>query len=130
MVGPPSEWSKDQEVRVAEDTRHAPKTGEVGPQSLPGCLVRLGWMGGGHVVLIILTLSILREDDWTLTLKDALFWLVVAAMIAVRHIDMVRFRGTTGDGEPTTLRHVKRYTIALLGLAGLMWAVAQSFHVR
>src|SRR5687767_8728625 len=123
MVGPPSEWSKDQEVRVADDARHAAATGQGGPESLPGCLVRLGWMVGGNLLLLMLTLTILRELEWTLTLKDALFWLVVATMVALRYVDMMRLRGTTADGEPTTARHVRRYAVGLLGVWALVWAM-------
>ena len=50
-----------------------------------GCLLRLFWMAGGNLALVILTMAILDQPVWTLTLVDALFWALAtggAALLA------------------------------------------------
>lgn len=66
--------------------------------SFAGCLVRLGWMMIGNVALVLLAAAILMEPRWSLTLKDALFWAVAVAVIALRYLDVTRLGGCTADG--------------------------------
>ncbi len=113
---------------MADDAR-GPARRESGTEPVSGCLVRLGWLVGGVVMLLVLTITISQEPPWTLTAKDVAFWAVVGIVVALRYIDVKRFRGRTMEGEPATVRHVVRYAIGLVGASALLWTLAQSVQV-
>lgn len=114
---------------MADDARKA-TGGQSGTQPVSGCLVRLGWIAGGNVLLLIVTVLILQERQWTLTAKDLAFWAVVAIVIILRYVDIRRFHGTTMEGEPATLRHFARYMMGVLGVSTILWILAQSLHFQ
>jgi hypothetical protein len=98
------------------------------PAALSGCLVRLGWMVVGNLVLLTVAVEIVREPQWTLTIKDALFWGVVAGLIVLRYVDVARLGGRTVNDEPATPRHLKRYASILLASSTALWLFAQSVN--
>ena len=71
-------------------------------------------------------------EIYTLSLHDALpiadlvFWLIVGLSIGARYIDIVRYQGTTVDGEPATTAHFKRHALTLLVAGAAVWAVARA----
>jgi hypothetical protein len=86
-------------------------------------------MVAGVVVLLVLTIRIGQESPWTLGYKDVMYWVVVGALIALRYIDVTRFKGRTLAGEPATLRNVVRYATGLLGTSAVAWTLAQSVEI-
>ena len=138
MVGPPAESSfvleelvmSKSRTRGAERPAAQSNPSKPGPAveeaSSAGCLVRLFWMGPGNLVLLYLGGSIARISSWTFTWRDIAFWLTVAALIAVRYLDVVRFEGLTVRAEPATLKHVRRYAALLVAFAFFIWLAAQS----
>ena len=92
-------------------------------------LLRLGWMLAGNAVLAFLATLILISPAWTMTLRDVLYWLTVAGLIALRYADIYHHHGQTADGEPATPRHFKRYAIGLVVVAALVWAGCQSVQM-
>ena len=51
-------------------------------------------------------------------LPDPVFifvWLILALALGLRYVDWKRFSATTADGEPATLRDVRRYAAMLVG---------------
>ncbi|MFN0244004.1 MAG: hypothetical protein ACKVWV_14030 [Planctomycetota bacterium] len=93
-----------------------------------GCLVQLFWSIGGCGLLTAIAVLILRQPPWTLSLRDAVFWSFVGAMVFARAVDVRRFGGQTADGNPATMKDVRRYALGLVVSAALVWAAAQSFH--
>jgi hypothetical protein len=72
-----------------------------------------------------------RRDDHAgavldATVKDALFWTIVTAVVALRYVDVTRLHGRTADGEPATPRHVLRHAVGLIALSAVLWTIVQS----
>ncbi len=88
-----------------------------------GCLVRLLWLLIGNVLLVAAGLAISDNQEFP-SLADAVFWLVVAGMIAIRYIDVVRLHGETVTGQPATLAHWRRYSVMLAAVALAGWLIA------
>jgi len=95
---------------------------------IAGCLARFVWMLGGFAAVVITALTILFRPPWTLGARDAIFWIVVLAMVAARWVDVARYRGTTTDGRPATPRHVAIYAAIVLLASATLWLAAQSFQ--
>lgn len=87
-----------------------------------GCLLRLFWMGLGNGALILLALRIL-ESNGRISPTDAVYWLLVALLVAARYLDIRHFAGTDGYGEPCTLHDWRRYTLHVVTLSGVIWSV-------
>jgi hypothetical protein len=98
----------------------------VGGQSVGGCVVWLGWMAVGNLVLLPLSIFIMREGRWTLSGKDLAFWLVVPAVLALRYIDLTRFGGRQVDGSPAPPGLFKVYALRFVGAWLVVWALAHS----
>jgi len=97
------------------------------PKGCLGAMVRLSWMAVGSGALFVLTLVISKSGR--LSALDALYWVVVAGMVALRHIDITCLGGLTLDCEPATLRDWRRYVVRLLGAAALLWVSAHTFLI-
>lgn len=95
-------------------------------QSPVGCFVWLGWMIAANVALVALAILIVRESRWTLTAKDAVFWAVVAAALALRHVDLEHYGGRSPQAGSSAPRTFARYAAAMLGTWGVLWALAHS----
>lgn len=95
-------------------------------QSVGGCVVWLGWMAAGNLVLLTLLIFVMREGRWTLTGKDAFFWGVVATVLALRYIDLTRLGGKQVDGSPAPPGMFKLYTLRFVGTWLVLWALAHS----
>lgn len=91
--------------------------------SAGGCLVRLGWIFLGNVLLVAAGLAITKNDTF-LSLADAIYWVLVAGMIGLRYLDVTQLRGQTAMGQPATLAHWRRYSLVLTGLALVGWVLA------
>lgn len=108
---------------MAHDRKEQTPTG-VEYQSLAGCLPRIVWLGVGNIALILAALMIYKSAGWTIA--DLVFGIVVAVLIGTRYVDIVRYRGTTADGQPATMTHFRRYVIALLGTAMALWVMMRA----
>jgi hypothetical protein len=90
-----------------------------------GCLLRLFWMLFGHLLLAVLGGLIAIEKE--LSLFDAAYWATVLGLIGARYLDIVRFGGSTAEGNPATMLHFRRFTGYLLGLASVAWLAAHGW---
>ena len=92
-----------------------------------GCLLRIFWMVLGFVVLFFLGYFIAARPGagrLSLSVLDAVYWAVAAAMAGARYLDVVSCQGRTATGEPATARHAARYALLLAVAAGAAWAAA------
>mgnify|MGYP000872181098 CR=1 FL=1 len=87
---------------------------------LSGCFVRLFWMMFGNLLLVIFFLLILR-DRALFSYVDILYWATVAALVAVRYIDIKHFHGDTVNGKPATMKDWLRYSITIFAIASAIW---------
>jgi hypothetical protein len=90
------------------------------------CLVRLIWMMFGNGALIICIGVIAAHKGSFLSVADAVFWVVVLALIWLRYVDITRMKGMTVFAQPATLSHWKRYVCLLLGFSLAAWAAAHT----
>jgi len=90
-----------------------------------GCLVRLGWILFGSVILLFSAIGIIRHEGF-LSVADGVFWAALAACIVLRYIDIRYLKGHTAGGDPATMVHWRRYALMLLGLGAAGWGVAHS----
>jgi hypothetical protein len=93
-----------------------------------GCVAQLIWGIGGFTVLIALAVMILRVEPWTFSIRDALYWLVTAAMIVARYVDVRRYGGKTSLGAPAHQKDVWKYALGLAGAAAALWVLVQAFR--
>jgi len=92
-------------------------------------LLRLGWMLIGNAVIAVLACVIWIGPAWTLTFKDALYWIAAAGTVLLRWLDVFRHHGQTADGQPATPRHFRRYAIGFGCIVAAIWACVQSFEL-
>ena len=93
-------------------------------QNPAGCLPRLFWMAHGNIALVMAAFSI-YEGAGRLHAGLA-SWLIVALLTGARYIDIVRFKGTTIQGEPATTAHLKRYVLVLVVASAAIWTIART----
>lgn len=91
-----------------------------------GVLTRLYWMLIGPALMLVAAGLIAKHPTWSLGWKDFMFWAAIASLIAVRWLDVRRFGGLTADGEPATLRHLRRHALLILGIGTAVWPLAQA----
>lgn len=134
MVGPPSLGNMPRETHmlphdpIAPASSREPMTTEA-PDEGMGALVRLGWMMGGTLTMLIAGFTIASSPAWTFGLRDVVFWFGALLALALRYLDVARFAGQTSSGEPATMKDFWRYSAALSVVALGGWAAAQSVHL-
>lgn len=96
------------------------------PESRPlGCLLRMFWMAAGNLALVMTVVLIVQRRAFSVL--DGVYWVIVAALIAVRYVDITRFDGLTASAEPATLRDLGRYALGLVVTAATVWLMAHLF---
>lgn len=94
------------------------------PPSGTGFFVRLYWIFAGNILLFFLLVFIVEKHPKFPSLLDATYGLAVASLILARYVDIRFLNGTTGDEEPATMTHWRRYA-TLMGSAGVgAWILA------
>lgn len=88
-----------------------PRTGGI------GILLRVFWMLIGPAAMALAGLHILFYSPARFALADAVFLGVAAALPPARRLDIVRYGGTTAEGQPATLQAWRRYAITVVGVA-------------
>lgn len=90
-----------------------------------GCLLRMFWMAAGNLALFLMVVLIVQRRGFSIL--DGVYWLIVAALIAARYVDITRFDGLTASAEPATRRDLGRYALGLVVAATAVWLVAHLF---
>jgi hypothetical protein len=103
---------------VQEPDNHEP--------ALAGLALRLFWMLFGHGIVFTSLVIIVVDELAYPAILDGVVWLTVVLMIAARRVDITRWRGTTASGEPATLAHWRRYSLALVGVTSAVFLVAHA----
>ena len=85
-------------------------------------LMRLIWMMAGGVTLVFSLFAVMKARDFGAA--DAIFWIIVAMMVAARFLDVRFFQGATTSGEPATMRDFAQYVLMLLLGGGALWGLA------
>ena len=90
-----------------------------------GCLLRLMWMLAGNVVLFLSAVWISQNAAKSfVTAVDGVYAASLFAVVLSRYLDIRYFNGTTGTGEPATMRDWRRFAILVVALGLAAWGVA------
>ncbi|GMV81681.1 MAG: hypothetical protein AMXMBFR7_28650 [Planctomycetota bacterium] len=93
-----------------------------------GCLARIYWIFAGNAVPIFAGLMIATRKYDLLPLAGV-YWLGVAALLAVRWCDIRFYQGKTADDRPADLGTWVRYALAVLAASGLGFGAAWGLYV-
>jgi hypothetical protein len=91
-----------------------------------GCLsiiIRLGWIFGGIAVLIYCAVFVaMGKYPGT---ADLLYWIIVAAILLLRFVDIKFLNGETLDNKPATINHWRIYALKISVASGILYALAK-----
>lgn len=96
-----------------------------GSQSSTGALLRLYWMFFGVFPLPLILIYMFENKAALGTPLDFIFLGGIAALVAVRYVDIRYHGGLTGEGKPATLRDWTRYASFLLSISVIAWVVTR-----
>lgn len=97
---------------------------EADSESMGGCLTRLGWLMIAPVALVALGAVVARNGSGPWSVESVVYWTVVVVAMAVRYVDIFRFRGETMDGAPASREDWRRYRLRFPALALAGWSAA------
>jgi hypothetical protein len=109
----------------------AAKQHQVVPQPQPqaeqmGCLaavVRLVWMMFGNIALLLCAAFVAQGK--APVVMDVAFFAVAVGLIAVRYLDITKFKGQTSEGKPATLADWRRYAAMMVIVSLALWGAAR-----
>jgi hypothetical protein len=85
---------------------------------------RLFWMFIGNAGLFLLALGVFYKSKTSPLGYSIAYWVLVAAILIARFVDIRYFHGETSDGEPATMLHLRRYVINLAIVAIPLFFIA------
>jgi len=80
----------------------------------------------GNAVLAIALITIGANREGFFSVGDIIFPCAVAALLAVRSLDVLKLHGLTASGHPATPGHLKRYIALLLAVSLALWGLAHA----
>jgi hypothetical protein len=86
-----------------------------------GCLLRLFWLIAGNAALVIVAGQLLLHPMGWLSGLDAVYWFIVALILAARYTDIRYFKGITAEGKPSRIEDWRRHAFILVLSAGAAW---------
>ncbi|MGD0652880.1 MAG: hypothetical protein ABSA16_00920 [Thermoguttaceae bacterium] len=95
--------------------------------SLKILALHLTWFILGPVALFVSILSIVSAGTNWLSVRDIVFYGVVALMIFARWVDQKSGQGTTSEGKPSTWKDFQQYVVILSAFAVGAWLMAKAF---
>jgi hypothetical protein len=87
-------------------------------------LVRISWFAVIPVALFFIFVYIVKEHSQFPSLLDAVYWVLVLALSAIRYIDVRYFWGETGEGKPATMKDWRRFSILVAAVSLPAWVLA------
>jgi len=96
---------------------------EIQQSSIVGAFLRAFWMFGGNVLLFFVTIAIFEKGARTPNLLDTLYWAIVVLLVLAKYLDVRCYHGLTGQGEPATMKHVRRYVVILVQVTAVVWGL-------
>jgi hypothetical protein len=83
-------------------------------------------MALGNVAMLAFAKAIHDHRGSFLSWADAALGAVIAAMLALRYVDIRYFDGCTAFGKAATMVHWRRYAVILIAVAAALWALAHA----
>ena len=98
--------------------QHAP------PSNGLAVFARIFWMALGPGTLFVLLFTIASKSNGWLKPQDAIYFLVLIALIVARRFEFNKGSGQTAQGAPATQADIRRYSLAASILGCFAWGVA------
>jgi hypothetical protein len=92
-----------------------------------GLIMRVYWMIMGHLLVAMLGVAIFMNQIHYRLLLNLLYLVAAVLCIVARFIDIKYYKGQTSDGEPSTMKHWRRYSIFVAAYAVPLWIAIQIF---
>jgi hypothetical protein len=92
--------------------------------SAPAIVGRLTWMIVGPFALAIFGVGIAERRDGWFSPLDLVYFLVLGGMVLGRRTEFLYSEPLSATGEPTTVAHLRRYTVMLSTLGFGIWVAA------
>jgi hypothetical protein len=86
---------------------------------------RIFWILIGNAVLFFLALSIYQKHA-ALSLLDLFYWIIVVLLVVIRYCDIKYLGGLTGQGQPASIAHWRKYSKFLLLITAGAWLVVHA----
>lgn len=94
-----------------------------------GAGVRLGWMVGCPLIMLLAVFTIASHPKWTFGASDVALLLGCVLAVGFRYKDIKTFHGQTANGQPATMADFRRYLVGLSTIVFACWIAAQSVHL-
>ena len=120
---------KDRDKEQEKVTENAPKPEDIEeapPENLAGCFARVFWMVFGNFALVLAAFYIFKNREGFLTILDAVYLLIVVALVVVRYLDITKLNGATTSGKPATLADWRKYFIGIAAISVVLWIAAHA----
>jgi uncharacterized membrane protein YdcZ (DUF606 family) len=83
------------------------------------------WLFGGPLLALFLLANAVQKSSGSLSWADVLYVVVVAAILAARRVDATKYGGVNAFGETSSPLELRRYTVVVAVVAGLLWLVVR-----
>jgi len=94
--------------------------------SIFGLLIRIFWMLLGNAILLISTIFIIQGESWKFHTADVVFWVIVAALLLARYLDIKFFGDSASTGAPASMVHWRKYAAILLICSIVVWILSHA----
>ena len=91
-----------------------------------GCLselIRWLWLFIGPAVIVFCAIYVAKGE--ASILPEVIYVGLVVGLVVIRYIDIRVFKGITANDKKATMKDWLRYTIILVSLSGLLYALAK-----
>jgi hypothetical protein len=92
--------------------------------SIFSLLVRVFWMLLGNAILAISAIFITQGKDWKFQTADVVFWVIVAALLLARYLDIKFYSDSDSTGQPASMVNWRKYAAILLIISTAVWVLA------
>jgi hypothetical protein len=106
---------------IPPSSSNPPQTESTPPISV---FIRLYWMLAGHLAIGVTGVMILSNNFQPAILLHGIYFFAAIMCIVTRYIDIRFFKGLTGEYEPATMAHWRRYSLIVAAYAIPLWTIA------
>lgn len=100
-----------------------PEVQSTADQPALGYFIRVFWMAFGNVALFFAWLNVAGSNR--IGAADVVYGALTLSLLFARWIDITKLNGMTIRTMPATHAHLRRYCVALLGIAITGWALGR-----
>jgi hypothetical protein len=88
-------------------------------------IARMYWLVIGHITVLLLGIAIYTNQLHYQLIFNILYVIAAVLCPVARFVDIKYYKGTTTEGEPSTMAHWRRYSIFVAAYAAPLWIAVQ-----